>query len=438
MAASTSPDLHKLVIYSVFVRNHTPEGTFRAVIPDLPRIRSLGADVVWLMPIHPIGKIARKGSLGSPYANRDYRSVNPELGTLDDFRALVDAIHAEGMRCIIDVVYNHTSPDSVLWETHPEWFYLREDGTPGNHVGDWSDIIDLDYHLPASTAEGGLWDYQVQSLVGWAHIVDGFRCDVASFVPVEFWKRARAACEEVRPGCIWLAETVHRSFGDEMRRQSLYCATDSQQFEAFDLEYAYDVQEAFDRFVEAPDAPARVSALSHWLDLVDLQENAYPAGFNKLRFLENHDLPRIAGRIGAGGLDLEALTAMLFFLKGATLLYAGQEAAAEHVPTLFDRDTISWETGRDLSGLISRLAQIKHERMEARDAFGARVSEQGCVVMERIREDARLFGAFPVCGTHDMVEVRAADGSYENLVDGAPVEVRDGSLLCDRPVIISL
>ena len=123
MPADTNPMLQKQIIYSIFVRNHTKEGTFLSVIPDLDRIRDLGVDVVWLMPIHPTGEKGRKGALGSPYANRDYRAVNPEYGTLDDFRQLVDAIHARGMRCIIDVVYNHTSPDSVLFEQHPEFFY---------------------------------------------------------------------------------------------------------------------------------------------------------------------------------------------------------------------------------------------------------------------------------------------------------------------------
>ena len=144
MARDTDPRLQNQVIYSVYLRNHTREGTFRALIPDLDRIRALGVDILWLMPIHPIGEKCRKGRLGSPYANRDYRSVNPEYGTEEDFRALVDAIHDRGMKCMIDVVYNHTSPDSVLWREHPEFFYRRSDGTPGNHVGDWSDIIDLD------------------------------------------------------------------------------------------------------------------------------------------------------------------------------------------------------------------------------------------------------------------------------------------------------
>ena len=426
--------LQQAVIYSVFVRNHTPEGTFRAVIPDLPRIRSLGVDAIWLMPVHPIGEVARKGTLGSPYANRDYRAVNPEYGTMDDFRALVDAIHAQGMRCMIDVVYNHTSPDSVLWETHPEWFYRREDGRPGNHVGDWTDIIDLDY-----TTGPDLWDYQVESLVGWARLVDGFRCDVASFVPIEFWERARAACEEVRPGCIWLAETVHREFGAEMRRRGLYSATDAEAYRAFDIEYAYDVQTVFDRWL-AGDAP-----LSHYLDLLDFQESAYPRGFNKLRYLENHDIPRIASLLGRG-LSLEALTAMLFFLKGTTLLYAGQEVAAEHQPSLFDRDTVDWETGRDLSDLMRRMAAIKHEVLGCEDFFRGQADDaRDVAVLERSGDWGRAVGVFPLrgepcevaVGIDDERRIGLADGVYEDLIGGGAVEVRDGRLRCDgRPVIV--
>ena len=138
MAQNTDPKLQNQIIYSIYVRVHTAEGTFDAVIPDLDRIKALGTDIIWFMPIHPIGVKGKKGSLGCPYANRDYRAVNPAYGTMEGFRHLCDEIHARGMKVMIDVVYNHTSPDSVLWETHPEFFYKRPDGTPGNHVGEWS------------------------------------------------------------------------------------------------------------------------------------------------------------------------------------------------------------------------------------------------------------------------------------------------------------
>ena len=382
MAADTDPQLQQQVIYSIYVRNHTPAGTFAAVETDLGRIRELGCDIVWLLPVHPIGEKARKGTLGSPYANRDYRAINPEYGTLDDFKSLVGAIHAQGMRCMMDVVYNHTSPDSVLFERHPEFFYRRADGTPGNHVGDWSDIIDLDYEVPE------LWDYQIETLCGWAKIVDGFRCDVASFVPMAFWKRARAAVEKVHPGFVWLAETVHRSFGDACRRRGMYCATDNQAFEAFDIEYDYDVREAFEGYLKGS------VPLSCYLDLLDMQENAYPRNYNKMRFLENHDVERIASHVTDLS-DLENLTAMMYLLKGTTLVYAGQERAATHLPSLFDKDTIDWEGGHDLSGLMRSMSRIKHERLGADDNVCYAADDANDVAtVERSGSHGRVVGIF--------------------------------------------
>ena len=148
MAKDTDPGLQKQIIYSVYLRAHTEEGTFRALIPDLDRIKALGTDIVWLMPIHPIGVKGKKGSLGCPYANRDYRATNPAYGTMADFEALCDAVHERGMKIMIDVVYNHTSPDSVLLAQHPEFFWRDAEGDVGNKIGDWADVIDLDYRNP--------------------------------------------------------------------------------------------------------------------------------------------------------------------------------------------------------------------------------------------------------------------------------------------------
>ena len=247
-------DLQTQIIYSIYVRNHTPEGTFRAVIPDLDRIRALGTDIIWFLPIHPIGVEGKKGTLGCPYANRDYRSVNPAYGTMDDFEALVQEIHARGMKCMIDVVYNHTSPDSTLYHEHPDFFYRGADGKPGNKMGDWSDVIDLDYHNP------DLWAYQIESLEFWAGIVDGFRCDVASFVPLEFWKAARKAVSRgesrlhlARPRPSTRALAASR--GTSGVRSEL----DYDMYEAFDTEYEYDIREAFDKYLQGKICPQPLS-----------------------------------------------------------------------------------------------------------------------------------------------------------------------------------
>lgn len=424
MALQTDPRLQNQVIYSVYVRNHTPEGTFRAVADDLDRIRALGTDIVWLMPIHPIGVAGKKGTLGCPYANRDYRSVNPSYGTMADFRSLVQQIHARGMKCMIDVVYNHTSPDSMLYMEHPEYFYHDANGKPGNKMGDWSDVIDLDYRAP------GLWKYLIDTLVMWAGIVDGFRCDVASFVPLAFWRRAREAVAEVNPDCIWLAETVHLGYGCLARRNGIDSALDTDMFSVFDLEYEYDIREVFDKYL------AGKAHLSHYLDMLNFQEGVYPANYNKLRFLENHDQPRICSYVHDER-ALENYTAFLYFLKGTTLIYAGQEFENTHLPSLFDKDPIDRKTGRDLSSLLCRLYAIK-QRFGSADWFRAEADDaKDIAVLQRGSGNRRFIGVFSLKGQSAEITVDLSDGSRENLLDGTAVEVKDGKLFCNgKPMIL--
>ena len=423
MARNTDINLQKQVIYSVYVRAHTEEGTFLSIIPDLDRIKALGTDIIWFMPIHPIGVVGKKGSLGCPYANRDYRSVNPAYGTMEDFRKLADEIHRRDMKCMIDVVYNHTSPDAVLLREHPEFYYRDENGSTGNKVGDWADVIDLDYSVP------GLWDYQIESLCQWAQIVDGFRCDVASFVPVSFWNMARSFVEKVRPGCIWLGETVHQSFGNLVRREGFGCSRDTEAFEAFDMEYEYDIRESFDRYLRGE------VVLSHWLDNMNFQEAVYPANYNKLRFLENHDQPRICASVQSES-DRDNYTAMLFFLKGTTLLYAGQEFSCEHTPSLFEREVFP-RSGRDISDYLRHLSNLKHTVLDADDAFEARADDgHDIAVLLRQNEKRKKIGVFSLKSVCAEVKVDAPDGSYENLIDGTIVRVADGMLRCEgRPII---
>ncbi len=424
MARNTDINLQKQVIYSVYVRAHTKEGTFLSLIPDLDRIKELGTDIIWLMPIHPIGMVGKKGSLGCPYANRDYRAVNPEYGTKKDFQNLVDEIHRRGMKCIIDVVYNHTSPDAVLLQEHPEFYYRDEQGKTGNKIGDWSDVIDLDYSVPS------LWDYQIETLMGWAKIVDGFRCDVASFVPVSFWNMARSFVEQVHPGCIWLAETVHRSFGNLARREGYYCDRDTEDYEAFDIEYEYDIREDFDRYLKGE------TVLSQWLEMLNYQEAVYPVNYNKLRFLENHDQPRICAAVKTEN-DRDNFTAMLYFLKGTTLLYGGQEFSCEHTPSLFEKEVFP-RNGRDISAYLRKLSDIKHEVLDADDAFEAKADDRNDIaVLLRQSERKKKLGVFSLKSLPAAAEVPAPDGDYENLISGTTVAVRNGKLECSgKPVII--
>ncbi|HEX8385358.1 MAG TPA: alpha-amylase family glycosyl hydrolase, partial [Rubricoccaceae bacterium] len=199
-ASATAPP----VIYEVFVRSFTPEGTLRAATARLDSVRALGVDVVWLMPVYPVGELNRKGRLGSPYAVRDTRGVDPRLGTLDDLRAFVDAAHGRGMRVVLDWVANHTAPDHRWVSEHPEWYTAGPAGErPVPPVGtDWFDVADLDYAAP------GLAEAMAAELAFWVREVgvDGFRCDVAGMVPETFWTPTLAGLRTLKPGLFVLAE----------------------------------------------------------------------------------------------------------------------------------------------------------------------------------------------------------------------------------------
>ena len=429
MAVTTPKTLRNKMMYQVFVRNFSEEGTFSKVAERLDDIKALGTDIIWLMPIHPIGKKARKGSLGSPYAISDYRAVNPEFGTIEDFKALVAAIREKGMKCIIDVVYNHTSPDSVLSTTHPEWFYHKEDGSFGNRVGDWTDIIDLDY----SNKE--LWSYQIETLKMWAEIVDGFRCDVAPLIPLEFWRKARQEVEQVRPGCIWLSESIEPEFITYMRGRGLTALSDGEIYQVFDLCYDYDVDDLFRAYLSGK------GSLAAYADAIDRQEYTYPENYVKLRFLENHDQPRAAFLIPDRG-SLKNWTAFTFFQKGMPLVYAGQEYGAAHLPSLFDKDTVDWSDEAFYSRFapfVRRLNEIRQDPLFTDSVYTVKARGERFLIATHEKDGRKALGVFDVAADgvrKGYVEVDFPDGVYTNLLDEKDVEVFRGGIAFDGDPII--
>lgn len=425
MAANTNIELRQKMMYSLFVRNHTTEGTFAAVEKDLDRIRALGTDIIWFMPIQPTGVLNRKGRDGSPYAIKDYRKVDPALGTMEDFKHLTDEIHKRGMQCILDVVYNHTSPDSWLIENHPDWFKRDAQGNTVTLVPDWSDIADLDY------GKEELWQYQIDTLKMWAEMVDGFRCDVAPLVPLDFWLRARAEVEAVRPGCFWLAESVEPDFVQGGRADGLPVLSDSECFQAFDACYDYDIFHDLHKYLRG-EVP-----LSFYADRINRQEVIYPDNYVKLRFLENHDQARAAFVIPEG-FALLNWTAFLYFQKGLTMLYAGQEAECGHRPSLFDKDDIAWNLNEGVTRLLQTLAKLKKNPLLTDSRYEVKALPRDILLAEHRKGGRRLTGLFSMGGQSSLVPVDAPDGLYPNLLDSAcrPVEVYGGMVrLKGAPVV---
>ena len=250
-------------IYQLNQRQFTHEGTFQAAREHLPRLRRLGVDIIWLMPVNPIGEERRKGGLGSPYAVRDYRAVNPEFGSLRDLRSFVAAAHALGMKVILDWVANHTSWDNVLVAEHPEWYARDWKGdfrpTPW---WDWDDVIDLDY------SHAGLRRYMTESMCYWVREadVDGFRCDVAGFVPLDFWEQARAELDAIKPVFMlaeWEARDLHEA--------------------AFDMTYGWSWNETMHHIAVGRSDVTALHIFYAW------NESSWPRDAIRMMFVSNHD-----------------------------------------------------------------------------------------------------------------------------------------------------
>lgn len=335
--ARSSPDwLRTGTIYEVYPRDFSPAGNLAAVTARLDDLHQLGVNVLWIMPIHPIGEKFRKGGYGSPYSIRDYYTVDPNYGTLADFQQLVAGAHARGMKVIMDLVANHTAWDSVMMTNKA--FYKQD--TTGNvipPVPEWTDVAGLNY------ANSELRAYMIGMLKYWikAADVDGFRCDVASNVPTDFWEQARAQLVQVKPGLMMLAEASKPELLTN----------------AFDIDYSWPLLATMND-VMMHSAPA-TKIRSTW------EENLrqFPKGALHLRISDDHDEARAVARYGLNG--ALAASALMFTLDGVPLLYNGMEvgdATESGDPALFDKLTIFWSPKERLP-----LRTIYHDLIKLRN-----------------------------------------------------------------------
>ncbi len=329
-------------IYEVNVRQFTPEGTFRAFEQHLPRIRRMGVDVLWLMPVNPISQKERKGTLGSYYAVSDYTAVNPEYGTLDDLKHLVNAAHRQGFKVIIDWVANHTGWDNVWVKEHPDWYLRNAQGAlEGYHYTDlsdhhlevWADVIGLDYRKPEVRAG------MIEAMRYWitAANIDGFRCDVAWNLPTSFWDQARAALDKTKP-MFMLAEAD----------------TPDLQARAFDMTYDWKL---YHTLIDVAKGKADARDLAR---LYTAPARRYPAGTYRMTFTSDHDENSWNGTdrdLYGDGTDAMAVLAAT--LPGMPLVYGGQEDGLNKRLKFFDKDPIVWGQYRR-AGLYRMLLGLKH------------------------------------------------------------------------------
>lgn len=404
------------------------EGTFNAITKELDRIKALGTDIIWFLPFYPIGEVKRKGLDGSPYAIKDYRTVDSNYGSIEDFEALVEEIHQRGMKVMIDVVYNHTSPDSLLVEEHPEWYYKTPEGNFGNRVGDWSDIVDLDY------SHNDLWDYQIETLKLWVERgVDGFRCDVAPLIPIEFWLRAREEVDAMKNDLVWLSESVHPEFIRYLRSRGMIALSDSEIYQAFDMTYDYDVHDHRQAYLEND------IDLRDYIERLKVQDYTYPWNYIKLRNLENHDHPRFKSFV-ENQRDLDQWLAFNYMQKGSALIYNGQEVQAAQTPSLFDKDLIDWNTQTDISQYLAKLAHIKKEILPIDGIYSLEaVNDKDTVIVSYEHPQQQFFGIFNLKESQGELEVIITDGTYVNLLTDDYITIKDGRIdISETPVIFQV
>ena len=359
--------IYDTVVYEMNIRQYTPEGTFAAAQAQLPRLERLGVDIIWLMPIYPIGEKERKGTLGSYYAVRDYCAVNPEFGTMEDFESFLAAAKARGFRVILDWVANHTSPDAVWIDSEPADWYERD--SLGNTVVqyDWTDIAALNYGNPA------VWDAQEKAMRFWMEKgIDGFRCDMACEVPFEFWTKTISSLRADWPQMYMLAEgedpQLHRS--------------------GFDASYAWELHHLLNDIAQGH------KNIPELLDYIERDAQNYPPEAFRLMFTSNHDENSWAGtefeRMGEAA---EVMAVLTFTLpNGQPLIYTGQEMGWNHRFQFFEKDPIpAWEEN-DYTAFYQNLIRFRHDHPALRAGekggrFEVVSTEDSTLVFRRVLPD---------------------------------------------------
>jgi len=324
------------VMYEVNVRQFTPEGTFKAFETHLPRLKEMGVDILWFMPIHPISEKNRKGGLGSYYSVKDFKGINPEFGTIDDFKTLVNNAHDMGFKVIIDWVGNHTGWDNQWIVDHPDWYTQDSLGNVIPPVADWSDVADLNYESQ------GIRAAMLDALKYWVKDVniDGYRCDYAGGVPTDFWETARMSLDSIKP-VYMLAENQ-----DQMDLLN----------KAFNSNYGWS-------FHHLMNEVAQGKKTAQYLDSSLVKtETVYPVGTYCLQFTSNHDENSWNGteyeRLGDA---VKSMAVLSFTVPGMPLIYTGQEAGLNRRLLFFEKDSIDW-SNLEMQQFYQKLIQLKKDQ----------------------------------------------------------------------------
>ncbi len=398
-------------IYEVNVRQYTPEGTFKAFETHLPRLKKMGVDIIWLMPIHPIGVKNRKGNLGSYYSVKDFKAINPEFGTMQDFQHLVEKIHSMGMFVIIDWVGNHSAWDNILTTQHPVWYTKTRAGnfqpTPWY---DWDDVVDFDYDNP------DFRKYMTDALKFWVKEtnIDGYRADVAGFIPVDFWENVRRELDEIKP-VFMLAEWESR----DLYKKS------------FDMTYSWSLWNELRVATNQQKLGGLVEYLSH--DVNTVPRNGY-----RMTFTDNHDKNSWEGNPYKNfGPGLKIAIVMTGVVNGMMLCYSGQEAGLHRSLKFFEKDLIQWKDDENAE-LFTKLFHLKHKNQALWNGkYGGEmirvVNDHQDQVISFYREKNK-DAVLPILNFSDktvdiQLDTKYYQGKYKELFTGKIFDIKEKTVL---------
>ena len=386
-----------VVIYEANIRQYTPSGTFKEFEEHLPQLQKMGIGIIWLMPINPIGVVNRKGILGSYYSVKDYKAVNPEFGTLDDFKHLVKLIHKMKMHVIIDWVANHTSWDNVWTKTHPEFYNKDSLGNFYSPVPDWTDVIDLNYNNKE------LWMYMINAMSYWVKEcdIDGFRCDVAAMVPTEFWIEARKQLLKIKH-VFMLAE-----------------ASENYLHQVFDMTYNWKLKDLMNDIAQGKKKAVDI------IKLFNEQNKEYAPDDYRMVFTSNHDENSWHGtvyeRLGQGA---KAFAVLCGTVKGMPLIYSGQEAGLNKRLRFFDKDTIEWKSD-SMRKVYTKLDILKEKNRALWNGSAGgemkfiNTGNDNVLAFVREKGKNKVFTVFNLSPNQNNVDLKdqLIKGSYSNLFD---------------------
>lgn len=388
-------------IYEVNIRQYTPQGTFQAFIEHIPRLANMGVDVLWLMPITPISVEKRQGTYGSYYAASSYTDIDPAYGTTDDFRQLIDTAHFHGMKVIIDWVANHTGYDHQWTKKYADWYRKDAAGNFTELYG-WIDVIDLNYDIPEMRAE------MINSMKFWLREfnLDGFRCDMARTVPIDFWIEARSECDTIRP-LLWLAECEILNY-----------------HEVFDITYGWECMRAIDKFM----AGGAVTMPDILKILVDYSR--YPIGSRKLLFTSNHDENTDHGtEYEKYGIAAKAMAVFTCTWPGIPLIYSGQEKPNYKRLAFFEKDSIDWNGKVELHDFYKTLLTIRKKNKALQESASVLILPQEhsyvlAYLCRRQADKVLVLLNFSKEKASFSIDHPAIVGEYHNLYSGEAVSIK--------------